>query len=41
MTRFGFEQVPDMTNKVVIVTGANNGVGKVSALEIARKGAHV
>lgn len=30
-----------MDNKVVMVTGATNGIGEVTALELARKGAHV
>lgn len=33
--------VPDLTGKTIIVTGANSGVGKESALEFARKNAHV
>lgn len=31
----------DMKGKVVIITGANSGLGKVTALEIAKKGATV
>lgn len=30
-----------MQNKTVIVTGANAGIGRVTALELAQKGAHV
>jgi len=31
----------DLANKVFIVTGANTGIGKVTAKELARRGAHV
>src|SRR6478735_1723197 len=30
-----------MKDKIVIVTGANTGMGRVTALELAKKGAHV
>jgi NAD(P)-dependent dehydrogenase (short-subunit alcohol dehydrogenase family) len=32
---------PDMTGKVCVVTGANSGIGKQTALALARAGAHV
>ncbi|KAL2918552.1 hypothetical protein HK105_201953 [Polyrhizophydium stewartii] len=34
-------ELPSLTGKVAIVTGASAGLGKVTALELARKGAHV
>jgi len=35
------EQIPDQTGRTAIVTGANSGLGLVTARELARKGASV
>jgi NAD(P)-dependent dehydrogenase (short-subunit alcohol dehydrogenase family) len=34
------EDMPDLNGKVIIVTGANSGIGFETAKEVARKGAH-
>src|SRR5436309_2637565 len=34
-------QIPALTGKTALVTGANSGIGYQAALELARHGAHV
>ncbi|KAI7892597.1 uncharacterized protein EV154DRAFT_550547 [Mucor mucedo] len=38
---FSIEQIPDLTGKIAIITGSSTGIGKVCALEMARKGCTV
>lgn len=38
---FTAEAIGDQSGKVAIVTGSNTGIGKITALELARKGCHV
>lgn len=41
MSKWTYGNVPDLTGKTAIVTGANSGLGFVSARELARRGAKV
>jgi NAD(P)-dependent dehydrogenase (short-subunit alcohol dehydrogenase family) len=40
-SRWTAADLPDMTGRTVVVTGANSGIGAVAARELARAGAHV
>ncbi|WP_172382486.1 oxidoreductase [Streptomyces sp. MNP-20] len=39
--RWTADDIPDQTGRTILVTGANSGLGYVTARELARRGAHV
>ncbi|KAF9144543.1 hypothetical protein BG015_000073, partial [Linnemannia schmuckeri] len=39
--RFSHDQIPDLSGKVAIVTGANRGLGYATTVALAAHGAHV
>ena len=41
MAKWTTDQIPDQTGRIAVVTGANSGLGLITARELARAGATV
>ncbi|KAI8802209.1 hypothetical protein BJ742DRAFT_833843 [Cladochytrium replicatum] len=39
--KWTYDKIPSLAGKVVVITGGSGGLGKIQALEMAKKGAHV
>lgn len=39
--KYTFDDIPDLSGKIALVTGSNTGIGYITVRELARKGAHV
>ncbi|KAI8985298.1 hypothetical protein BDB01DRAFT_789628 [Pilobolus umbonatus] len=35
---YSFDKIPDLSGKLAVITGSNTGIGRICALEMARKG---